>query len=253
MTDVTGYVSEIFCSIQGEGLYVGERQVFIRTAGCSATCYWCDTIESKTRQRVCLIHGRQGRSLENPLSVAQTVDEVVGLIGECRPVRTVSITGGEPLEQVDFVTEVAAALKERGQRIHLETNGLDADALERALPHVDVVAMDIKLPSATGQAHWDEHRAFLGRLSGVESFAKVVVDYSTPPGEIDEAVDLIARAGADMPLVLQPESATFIDEAHGADARRTLLSTIEHAQTRALGRLDDVRVIPQCHKILKVR
>ena len=52
----TGYVSEIFCSIQGEGPLVGQRQVFFRTGGCSATCRWCDTVYSKVRSPRCVIH-----------------------------------------------------------------------------------------------------------------------------------------------------------------------------------------------------
>ena len=34
---VVGYVTEMFCSVQGEGLYVGERHLFLRTAGCNWT------------------------------------------------------------------------------------------------------------------------------------------------------------------------------------------------------------------------
>lgn len=253
MTNVTGYVFEIFCSIQGEGIYVGERQVFVRTAGCSATCRWCDAIPSKTTGPTCLIRGRRSRSIANPLSVARTVEETLALIEENAPVKTVSITGGEPLEQVEFVTRVAAALKENECRVYLETNGLHAGALVEVLSYVDVVAMDIKLPSATGQAHWDDHRAFLKVLRGVEAFVKVVVEHSTPPGQIEQAVDLVAETDDRIPLVLQPEGAAFVDGAHGAAARDALVSTLVDAQGYALGRLADVRVIPQNHKILKLR
>ena len=39
----TAYISEIFSSIQGEGLYIGERQLFIRFCGCNLKCDFCDT------------------------------------------------------------------------------------------------------------------------------------------------------------------------------------------------------------------
>jgi len=252
-TEVRGYVSEVFCSIQGEGLYVGERQVFIRTAGCSATCYWCDTVSSKTETRECVIHGKDRFARENPLSVSETIGVTRGVIDDNMPVRTVSITGGEPLEQGDFVAGVAAGLRGEGLRIYLETSGLEPDSLERVVGSVDLVAMDIKVPSATGRTRWDDHAAFLDRLSGVEAFAKLVLDFSTPPGEVEQAVDLIARHDDTMSLVLQPESATFLEEARGAGARQQLLTLIDYAQRYALGRLADVRVIPQCHKVLKVR
>lgn len=253
MTHETGYLSEIFCSTQGEGIYVGQRQVFVRTSGCSATCYWCDTVASKRKRPFCVVHGGAKRSLKNPMTVDATVGEVLGLVPQDDPVRTASLTGGEPLEQGDFVGGVAAALRGHGWRIYLETNGLEVAAFGKLVGRVDVVAMDVKLPSATGRRQWDIHRAFLRASTGVEVFVKVVVDHSTPIGELDDAVRLVAEIDRSVPLVLQPESSTFLKAAHGAAARKRLLALLELAQKRALEHLDDVRVVPQCHKLLKVR
>ena len=36
-------VKEIFTSIQGEGPYVGYKQLFIRLCGCNLNCSYCDT------------------------------------------------------------------------------------------------------------------------------------------------------------------------------------------------------------------
>ena len=36
-------IKEIFSSIQGEGPYIGEKQLFIRFCGCNLNCAYCDT------------------------------------------------------------------------------------------------------------------------------------------------------------------------------------------------------------------
>jgi 7-carboxy-7-deazaguanine synthase len=250
---VKGFVSEIFASVQGEGIYVGERQVFVRVAGCSATCSWCDTLSSKVRPPTCVVYAAKKRWLANPISVDQTVSEVLSIVEHNGPIRTVSLTGGEPLEQADFVGGVAASLKRHGCRIYLDTNGLEPDAIGKVIDHVDVVAVDIKLPSATGGVHWEVHRAFLRALGDTEVFVKIVVDHSTPMAELEEAVTLIGEYNRAVPMVLQPEGATLLQAAHGAAARRRLLDTLQRTQRQALERLDDVRIIPQCHKLLQVR
>ncbi len=239
--------------MQGEGVYVGERQIFVRTSGCTATCYWCDTPSSKKKRSVCRIHAAQKRSLENPVSVEAALREVLALKSENEPVRTVSLTGGEPLEQPEFAGGLAAALKKNGFRVYLETNGLEPGALAAVLRSVDVVSMDFKLPSATGAVHWDVHRDFLQAARLVEVFVKVVVDHTTPLDELDTAARLVAEVDARVPLVLQPESATFLGGAHGEAARERLQDLLDQAQRSALTHLRDVRVIPQCHKLLKVR
>jgi 7-carboxy-7-deazaguanine synthase len=218
-----GWVSEMFCSVQGEGLFLGERQLFFRMAGCSATCYWCDTVASKTEQPFCTIHGKTKKSLANPL------------------------------EQPDFVVEIARAVGENGMRVYLETSGLEVDAFARVRPHVDVVSMDVKLPYATGEDHWEAHREFLKWLVGRTAFVKIVVDASTPFREIETAVHLIAEVDRGFPLVFQPESMTYLKGKGGRDARTRLSSLLDEAQRLALLSLEDVRVIPQCHRIMGIR
>ena len=248
-----GFVSEMFCSVQGEGIRMGERQIFFRTAGCSATCYWCDTPASKVEGTSCVVVGVEKRSLPNPLTVSQAVGEIEKLAKAYAPVRTVSFTGGEPLEQADFVASIARVLKKKKLVIYLETSGLEVNGLKKVRPFADVIAADIKLPSATGHDHWEIHRNCLKWLVGKNAFVKIVVDADTPFDEIKHAVHMMAETDRCLPLVLQPESATLLKESKGPDGRGALLELVERAQLYALQSLKDVRIIPQCHKVLKVR
>jgi 7-carboxy-7-deazaguanine synthase len=259
LSEPRGYLFEIFSSIQGEGIHVGERQLFVRTAGCSATCRWCDTVPGKKRRPYFVVHGARRKTIENPVTAARAMKETLSLANARNPVRSVSITGGEPLEQPGFVAALSRRMKDKGFRTHLETSGIEAAALPGVVEWIDVIAMDIKLPSATGKDHWDAHREFLriatARVSAAkaEVFVKVVVDHTTPVVEIERAVDLVSEAGRRIPLVLQPESGAYLLERHGPAARKRLAALLDLAQRAALGKIDDVRVIPQCHKLLKVR
>jgi organic radical activating enzyme len=106
---------------------------------------------------------------------------------------------------------------------------------------IDIVSMDMKLPSATGQpGRWEEHRRFLAAAEGTDLFVKAVVTADTSADDIMRAARLIAEHDSSLPFILQPASGP---RAPGAD----LLILF---QAIALGILDDVRVIPQIHKVL---
>jgi len=264
-TATAGYLSELFCSVQGEGLFIGERQLFLRTAGCVATCSWCDTVYSKVRTPRFVVHNAESDATwrPNPVSTADAVADVLALAKVNEPVRTVSLTGGEPLEQPEFAGALAAALRAQGLRIHLETAGLHAAALASLLDHIDVIAMDVKLPSATGVAHWDAHRAFLGVLKGTSLdparnpvpalFVKVIVDLKADVNEIEQAATLVSAAGRSIPFVLQPESGIMLSRKSTRPERTALLKLIDDGARAAMRHLDTVRVIPQTHKVLHVR
>lgn len=95
-------INEIFYSLQGEGLYTGCGVVFVRLAGCSMGCPWCDTKYAQKDGRL--------------LSKEQILEEVAKY--SCPKI---VITGGEPCEQ--NIEPLLRFLKEKGFELHLETNG----------------------------------------------------------------------------------------------------------------------------------
>ena len=240
-TDRTrGWIYEIFASIQGEGLYLGHRHTFVRFAGCNLTCAYCDTPESREpkpdRCRVEKVaQSRRFDHIPNPLAVDQIASFCRDLSSE-----TVAVTGGEPLLQADFLALLIRTLRHEGFRTYLETNGTLHDALPSLVDCTDVIAMDVKLPSATGESEkWDAHARFLETASRTEVFVKAVVTCDTPEAEIVRCADMIAGVDEQVPLVIQPVSEPAVPG--------DLLIRLQQAASK---RLRDVRVIPQCHKLL---
>lgn len=238
-------VTEIFSSVQGEGPFVGCRQVFIRLHGCNLHCAFCDTVLCRDPAfcRVEVTPGRRDfKHLPNPLKagdIAAAV-EAFGLSLH----HSVSLTGGEPLLRTSLIRELAPLLKGTRRGIYLETNGTLPDELSEVIDLVDMVAMDFKLPSVTGlPPFWDEHRRFLKIAVLKETCVKIVVGEDTTLTEIEKAAELIQSAAAGVPLILQPVSRT-------GDTRGISPAHALGLQRQALTMLADVRIIPQTHKMM---
>lgn len=91
--------TEVFTSIQGEGLYAGAPANFIRLAGCNLHCEFCDTDRSE-------------REKLSPYQIFQKLN---------KNVRIVVITGGEPT--IHDLKPLVEMLKAERFLVHLETNG----------------------------------------------------------------------------------------------------------------------------------
>lgn len=242
-----GYCAEIFRSIQGEGLYAGLLQVFVRTAGCSLSCAYCDTAFARQRVGTCRIRmGERSRTRPNPIFAGTIVREVSALAINAPGLHSISITGGEPLEQPAFVAELAARLRSLALPLYLETNGLWEEAAERIAPLVDIVSLDIKLPSLCGGGDlFPVYERVLPVFAGRRLFCKIVVAEGYSPREFEDAARMVARLGEDIPLVIQP--------AHPVGACMTVAPGDLLACHREASRiLRHVRVIPQCHRFLSL-
>ncbi|MEM1582972.1 MAG: 7-carboxy-7-deazaguanine synthase QueE, partial [Candidatus Bathyarchaeia archaeon] len=85
-------ISEIFFSIEGEGIEIGRPEVFVRLSGCNLRCSWCDT-------KYALKNGKE-----------MSIEEIIQEIGKY-PCKNISITGGEPLLQRKELLELVKRLK----------------------------------------------------------------------------------------------------------------------------------------------
>ncbi len=178
-------ISEIFKSIQGEGIYQGAEQVFVRFYGCNLKCAFCDTDLTFFRQ----------------MSAAQVLATVHGY----KDYHSVSFTGGEPLLQVSFLRDLAVQLKKENNTLYLETNGTLPENLKNIVEYIDIVAMDFKLPSSSGQKDcWPEHTEFLQIAADKNIFIKAIITSSTNSEDIFKAIKIIKKVRPATSLVLQP-------------------------------------------------
>ena len=122
---MTYYVKSIFLSIQGEGLRSGSLSVFCRFSGCNlwsglekdrsaAACDFCDT--DFVGQ-----DGLGGGKYSTSSVLADAICSAWKTIRNRRDEKFVIFTGGEPLVQLD--DQLISAMKKRGFKVALETNG----------------------------------------------------------------------------------------------------------------------------------
>ena len=235
---------EIFSSVQGEGKYLGCRQIFVRLADCNLNCAYCDT--DCRRADYCKVETAAGsatfRDVKNPLDSAQ-VAEVIKEFSDAAPTQAISFTGGEPLLHCQFIRDVACAVDGLGLKIFLETNGTLYAELVNVLDAIDIISMDIKLPSVIGRRLFNVHEKFLRAAQGKDIYVKIVVTGETTQEEFLSAIETVANVDAKILTILQP--VTPVKQICAVSAEKILAF-----QAAALRRLKDVRIIPQTHKLI---
>lgn len=238
------HLSEIFSSIQGEGRYCGERMTFVRFAGCSFGCDYCDTLQGIKRSSCARIERSAGLSAFDDILNPVSIDDLNNILIKFSD-PWISITGGEPLEQFQFLSDWLPTL-DPSKSLLLETNGVDSAALSKVIHLIDTVSMDIKLPSVAGcKPIWKEHYEFL-RISfdaKRDLYVKIVVGLSVLDDDICRAATLVASVDRDIPFVIQPLDPGHDQKKAIADQR---LSEIEGICN---GMLNNVRIQRQMHKV----
>ena len=191
-------ISEVFASIQGEGILSGVPSLFVRTSGCNLRCTWCDTPYTSW----------------NPEGEEWPLQRIMDWVKSHGTYRHVVLTGGEPLIQPE-IGALTRLLREAGKHITVETAGTVGPEVE-----CDLMSISPKLANSTprerGGGRWaathdrlriqpDVLRELMGRC---EYQLKFVVAEPTDLGEI---VDLTRQLGADagrvllMPEGMRPE------------------------------------------------
>lgn len=234
-------VSEIFTSIEGEGIFVGKKTLFIRFSGCHLKCRWCDT-----KYALPLDSGTEYQ-----------IDEIEDLIiRELQPFTyKVNFTGGEPLLQTDAVIKLADFIKKQTNlKTYIESSCFDSELFSKVLPYIDICKIEFKTDDSKVVENEVYDSLLLNEIKCLElavesnktTYIKIVVTNSTNLESFKNLVYNISKKIRPSDIV-----GFIIQPSHGVDQPTVnkLLDTYDIVQSM----FPEVRIIPQLHKEIGAR
>ena len=227
-------IIEIFSSFQGEGVLIGQRQIFVRFAGCNLNCAYCDTKNS--------ISKNQG-TLMTPAEVVEKIESI--LTPDCH---TISFTGGEPSLYPEFINEVS---KLADLNIMLETNGTLPDNID-LIDNLDIVSLDIKLKEQFNGDYKED--IFLNEIKSlnllmeksINVYCKVVI---LPSLKIESFEEVIKKI--DKEIIYKKNLQVIIQPSSPLNEWKNLSDSLFEF-SEIVGEYFEVSTIPQIHKILNI-
>lgn len=255
------HLIEVFSGIQGEGLLIGERMIFLRFTSCNLSCNYCDTPMGRPLDTVVLFEqtpgGRDFIETKNPVGIQDAVNAIKALHENKKLHRWVSLTGGEPLIYPRFLLELMVEIKQMGLKVLIETNGTlpipgkDPIVLSDLLNMADMVSLDIK--EKCDGASLQEARKVLFALSinqrwrGKKNavYIKLVVRPNPDVKHFEKAVkEIYDSLGKATPIILMPVTP------YGDIKSPPSPEEVLHLQSHLLEKHPFIRVIPQTHKLI---
>jgi 7-carboxy-7-deazaguanine synthase len=237
---ITTKLSEVFTSIEGEGILFGTKTMFVRLAGCPFHCYWCDT----------------PYALPMDSGIEYSIDEVKEIISNNLQPNTykINFTGGEPLVQYEAVIELAKFVRQKGLRVYLESSCYDAGRFAKVLPYIDICKVELKLRDSkiVNEKQYNnllknEQECLRKAVNnGKTTYIKVVVTNSSNPEEFKDIVTEVFKIAKPSELagfIIQPSYR--IDE--------PTLDVLFGFYDTVYPMYDQVRVVPQLHKVIGAR
>jgi len=209
-------VNEIFASLEGEGVFIGTPQIYIRLQGCNVRCKSCDTKDSWDMSEGWFV------------PVSQIIDDIAAY-----NLKVVSLTGGNPLNQGDELLDLIKKLKSRDYFINIEVTGQDFN--KDVFDLVDYISCDIKTPSTGVTANLNIVKDIIQGYSEKMQIKCVVADKI----DFDFVVDCYKELN--QPLVITP-----CWEQEG----RLNKDLIEYVKDEIIEHNYNFRVIIQQHKVL---
>jgi pyruvate formate lyase activating enzyme len=183
--------------------------VFLK--GCPLRCKWCCNPESFVKEPQTMMMRGEPVLTGREASVEDVMETVLKDIAYYRRSKGgVTLSGGEPLFQAEFASEILSACKKRGIHTAIETSAaVDYTAFEKSLPFLDLLMVDVKHMS--GEKH-SEYTGMSNTLTlenvkklAAESSVEMIVRVPVVPGFNDTPIEIseIAAFVSTMPRIKQ--------------------------------------------------
>ena len=180
--------------------------VFLK--GCALRCRWCCNPESQSYEIQTMTLGGVPKTVGRDVTVEEVMREVRrDLPYYRRSGGGMTLSGGEALCQPDFAEALLRAAAQESIHTAIETTGFaDKTVLDRVLPYLDQVLMDVKHTDS------DKHREFTGRDNGLildnaryiaERAQELIIRVPVIPtfNDTDREIAEIARFARSLPSV----------------------------------------------------
>jgi 7-carboxy-7-deazaguanine synthase len=218
-------------TVQGEGMVIGQKTMFVRMAGCDYSCSWCDSA---------FTWDGSGKQDIRMLSAADIFDELRSLGGDA--FSHVTLSGGNPA-LLPNLHELIRLLQQHSMKVALETQG---SKWQSWFLLIDELTLSPKPPSSGMTTDWSMLDTVVHNLADEErnvSIKVVVFDeedlrYAVAVRQRYPEIPFFVQAGNDD--IAEPDPTKLLPR---LIARYHWLVD----NVMASSELIDVRVLPQLH------
>ncbi|OLO39107.1 7-carboxy-7-deazaguanine synthase QueE [Alkalihalophilus pseudofirmus] len=231
-------VIEIFGpTIQGEGMVVGRKTMFVRTAGCDYRCSWCDsafTWDGSAKDQI------------KQMSAEQIFEQLITIGGN--RFDHVTISGGNPA-LYSSICELIDVLQKNNIQIGLETQG---SKWQEWFTKVDDLTISPKPPSSGMETNFDILDEIIEQLQKSNRVASnVSVKVVIFNKEDFEYAKRVHKRYQNVPFFLQVGNEDLGNE-NPTQLMKKLINSYEQLIEKVIAseELNDVKVLPQLHTLL---
>jgi 7-carboxy-7-deazaguanine synthase len=230
-------VLEIFGpTIQGEGMVIGQKTMFVRTAGCDYSCSWCDsafTWDGSAKDDIRMMTAEE---------IWHELKEIGG-----DNFSFVTISGGNPA-LLKNLESLIGLLKEKQIKIGIETQG---SRWQDWFLQIDELTLSPKPPSSGMETNFEVLDSIFANLQAGEFANQVSIKVVIFDDHDLDYAKIVHNRYAIIPFYLQVGN-DDITNTNNDELVKKLLQKYEWLVDRAVAdpELNDVKVLPQLHAFL---